>query len=206
MKLGESFHPHPDMKNLYYAYLLIPGSILAALFSAGSVLVILFAKPPESWVAVLAMVIPYLAAVGFVTYWIPRYFPTVSYALTEDRIVFQAGLWWKRKSYVPYNRITNIDVIQGPLSRHFGIGKVSIQTAGYSGQSSGGGSRFSEIAIFGVKDFEEIKDTIMSVVSRYKPVAVEAGAETPSRQEVDVEILEELKKIGKTIESRSRAT
>ena len=194
------------MRKLYYAYLLIPGSILAAVFSAGSVIVAFFVKPPESWVAVSAMIIPYLIAVGFVAYWIPRYFATISFALTEDRIVFQGGLWWKRKSYVPYNRITNIDVLQGPLSRHYGIGKVSIQTAGYSGQSSGGGSRFSEIAIFGVKDYEEIKDTIMNVVSRYKPLAVEAGVETTSHRQVDVEILEELKKIGKNIESRSYAT
>ena len=43
----------------------------------------------------------------------------------------------------------------------------------------------------------------MNVVSRYKPLAVEAGVETTSHRQVDVEILEELKKIGKNIESRS---
>lgn len=191
------------MKNLYHAYLWIPGSILAVLFSVGSISVVLYAKPPESWVAVLIMGVPYLVAVGFVTYWIPRYYGTISYALTEDRIVFQGGVWWRRKSFVPYNRITNIDVFQGPLSRHFGIGKVSIQTAGYSGQSSGG-RRFSEIAISGVKDFEEIKDTIISIVSRYKPIAVEAGVEPP--RPLDTEMLDELKKIREAIEGRSGKT
>lgn len=192
------------MKKLYFAYLLIPALILAAVFSAGSVAAFLYAKPPESWAAILGMVIPYLAAAGFVAYWIPRYYASISYSLSEDRIVFQGGLWWKRKSFIPYNRITNIDVFQGPLSRSFGIGKVSIQTAGYSGQSSGG-RRFSEISILGVKDFEEIKDAIMTIVTRYRPMAVEAGVET-SHRTVDAEMLDELKKIREAIESQSVKT
>ncbi len=192
------------MKKLYYAYLSIPAVAIAAVFSVGSVAILLYVGHPESWEAILAMFVPYLVAVGFVIYWIPRYYDTVSYTLSEDRIIFQGGLWWKRKSFVPYNRITNIDVLQGPLSRSFGVGKVSIQTAGYSGQA-GGGRRFSEIAIFGVKDFEQIKDSIMGVVSRYKPMAVEAGVEADHRP-LDAEILDELKKIRVAVEDQSGKT
>ena len=162
-----------------------------------SLIAVFYLDTPESWIAISGVAIPYLVAVGFVTYWIPRYFLSVSYGLTEDRIVFQGGLWWKRKSFVPYNRITNVDILQGPLSRHFGIAKVSIQTAGYSGQSSGG-PRFAELAISGVKDFDEIKDTIMAVVSRYRPMAVEAGVEIANRP-LEAEMLDELKKIREAV-------
>ena len=200
--IGESFRPHPDLKKLYYAYFLIPVLVLAVILSVAGVLVLLYAEPPESWVAVSATVIPYLVAVGFVAYWIPRYFRTVSYTLADDRIIFQGGLWWKVKSFVPYNRITNIDIVQGPLSRRFGLGKVSVQTAGYSGQSGGGG-RLAEIAIFGVKDFDEIKDAIMAIISRYRPVAVEAGVE--AAQGPLAEVLHELRRIREDIEAQAKS-
>lgn len=200
-RIGESFHPHPDARKLYFAYLLIPALILALVISPASLVIILYVAPPGSWLATSGLIIPYLAAVVFVAYWIPRYLSTVSYMLGEDRVVFEGGLWWRWKSYVPYNRITNIDLVQGPLSRRFGLGKVSIQTAGYSGQSSSG-TGVAEISIFGVKDFEAIKDAMMSVISRSRPMAVEAAAETnPMAQ--GAEVLEELRKTRKGIEDLS---
>ncbi len=195
--IGESFKPDPDTRKLYYAYLLIPALILAVIISSASTAILLYVEYPRSLVPVSALVVPYLVAVVFVAYWIPRYLSTVSYTLSEDRVIFVGGLWWKRKSFVPYNRITNIDLQQGPLSRRFGLGKVSIQTAGYSGQA--GGPRFAEIAIFGVKEFEGIKDAIMSMIVRSRPVAIEAGVETVHRTS-DTEILEELRRIRKGIE------
>ncbi len=198
VSVGESFKPHPETRKLYYVYLLIPALVFAAVVSSASVAILLFATPPESWLAVCGIVIPYFVALGLATYWVPRYLSTVTYLLTEDRVVFEGGLWWKRKSYVPYNRITNIDVLQGPLSRRFGLGKVSIQTAGYSGQSSSG-VRLAEIAIFGVKDFESIKDTVMRMATKSRPIAVEAGVETTQRAS-DEEILEELRRIRKGID------
>lgn len=196
--IGESFGPDRDARKLYYTYLAIPALVLGATFLAAGAVVLYFVAAPESWIAVIAMFVPYVVAVSFVAYWIPRYISTVTYTLSEDRVVFAGGLWWKRKSYVPYNRITNIDVLQGPISRRFRIGKVSIQTAGYSGQSSSG-SRFAELAIFGVRNFEEIKDTVISIVTKSRPVAVEAGVEGTNGAR-DAEILEELKKIREGIE------
>jgi len=201
VRIGESFGPHSDAKKLYYTYLLIPAVVVGCVFAIASIAIVYFVEAPGSWAAVVALFVPYLIVIGFVAYWIPKYFPTVSYMLTEDRIVFQGGHWWKRKSYVPYNRITNIDLLQGPLSRRYGLGKVSIQTAGYSGQAGSSG-RFAEISIFGVKDFEEIKDAIMGMVVRYKPVGAEAGVET-AHKTLDVETLEELKRIRKGIEELS---
>ncbi|MDG7007556.1 MAG: PH domain-containing protein [Nitrososphaerota archaeon] len=51
-------------------------------------------------------------------------------------MVYEGGVWWKRKSFVPYNRVTNIDVIQGPVSRHFGFGRVTWPTCGFPRPSS----------------------------------------------------------------------
>ncbi|MEM2082887.1 MAG: PH domain-containing protein [Nitrososphaerota archaeon] len=33
------------------------------------------------------------------------------YKLTEDEIIWKRGVWFKSTGIVPYNRITNIDVV-----------------------------------------------------------------------------------------------
>lgn len=147
-----------------------------------------------TWVLFLVIVVP-------VALWIERYRRSIHFTLESTRIIFERGVWWKRRSFVPYNRITNVDVVQGPLSRMLGLGKVTIQTAGYSATSRSSGT-FAEAAIFGVKNFEELKDTVLERVSRMRPVAVEAGAEMVEAGEVGQQILEELRRIRKTLESK----
>lgn len=195
-RIGSSFRPHRDTKKLYYTYLSAPAAVVGAVIAAAVAAVYYFAVP-YPWAVAVGLLVPYLAVLGFVAYWIPRYISTVAFTLGEERIVYEGGIWWRRKSFVPYNRITNIDVFQGPLSRAFGLGKVSVQTAGYSGPASGR-TRFAELSIFGVKDFDAVKDAIMSVVARHRPVAVEAGAD----QEPDA--VSELRKIREGIEELVR--
>lgn len=201
--IGSVFRPDPDARKLYRVYLLIPALFFLIPLLAGGATILLYVAAPLSLLAVAVLFAPYLAVVGFVAYWIPRYLSTVSYALLDDRMAFEGGLWWKRKSFVPYNRVTNVDLMQGPLSRRYSLGKVSIQTAGYSGQSNSA-TRLAEMAIFAVKDFEGIKNTIMEMVVKLRPVAVEAGVETP-HEATDAEMLEELRRIRKGIEGLSKA-
>jgi len=101
---------------------------------------------------------------------------------------------------VPYNRVTNIDVLQGPLSRKFGLGKISIQTAGFSAGSSGGSAKVAEAVILGIKNFEEVKDFVMTKVKRYRPMAIESEPEILAVEGLNIKILGELKKIRKLLE------
>lgn len=195
IRVGEAFTPHRDARKLYYVYLGVPAVVVGGAF-ASAVAALLYFSVAEWWIVALALFVPYAAAVAFPLYWIPRYMSTVAFTLAEERVVYEGGVWWKRKSFVPYNRITNIDVMQGPVSRAFALGKVSIQTAGYSGQSSGG-ARFAEISIFGVKNFEAIKDALMTAAVRHRPVAVEAGVETGREGD---EVVAELRRIRAGIE------
>ena len=94
--IGSTFRPDPDARKLYRLYLLIPASVFLVPLLAGSAAILLYVAAPWSWVAVAALFAPYLAVVGFAAYWIPRYLSTVSYALLEDKMTFEGGLWWKR--------------------------------------------------------------------------------------------------------------
>jgi len=195
MKLDETFGSHPDLKKLYDTYLVLAVSLF---FLSWIIPVVIygFLALDLSYAVILAMslLFPTIVDTAFTAYWIQKYQASISFLLTRSEIVVQRGVWWKKKSYIPYNRITNVEILQGPIARHFKLGTVSIQTAGFSGVKSSG-SRAAEGEIFGVKNFEEVKDLIMNYVRKTRPVAVEAEAE-----DLNAQILEELKKIRETLE------
>jgi len=199
MKVGEEVRPHPDLRALYYSYLFIPAVIIFGSTIVPSIVAaFLYLRLIKAIIVTISLLTPFFSVVGFVAFWIRRYCSSISYLFTEDEIIAERGVWWKRKSVVPYNRITNIDVIQGPLSRRFGLGTVRVQTAGYSG--TGGGGRVAELSILGVKNFEEIKDFITNLVRGIKPIAVEAEAEPTTLRNLILQILTELRKIREAIE------
>ncbi len=204
-KVNEYFKPHSDLKKLYYAYLAI-GSIVFYIswVIPLSISIFLSSGPIIATVALFFFFLPFMAIITFIAFWIPKFHSSLSYLLSEDEIIIERGVWWKHKSIVPYNRVTNIDLVQGPLSRRFGLGKVSIQTAGFSTGGSGGSAKVAEAVILGIKNFEKVKDIIMMRVKRFRPMAVETETEFSFVGDVSFKILEELKKIRKSLE-RTRA-
>jgi hypothetical protein len=43
------------------------------------------------------------------------------YEMRDDEMSWKQGVWFRRTGIVPYNRITNLDVIQGTVMRIRGI-------------------------------------------------------------------------------------
>lgn len=113
-----------------------------------------------------------LAVIGGV--WAVLYYGTVRYLLTPTEMTWARGVLWKQTGIVPYNRITNVDIIQGPLMRVFGISNLRIQTAGYSA------NQMAEIKLQGIRDPEPLRATIMDFVRTGHPVAAVTGAEMPA--------------------------
>jgi len=201
MKAGEKFTPHPNLKKVYGVYL----SLVAIPMLVATILPIpaVNAFAPEVWQAAwpylfipLAIV---LAIIGFVAYWIQRYYSSITYTLKEDEVMVERGVWWKMKHVVPYARVMSVDVIQGPISRHFGIGSVYVHTAGYTGPAggtAGPGVRGAEACIWGVPNFVEIRDAIIKLV-RGRPLFGAPGVAAP---DISSEMLKELRKIREAVE------
>jgi len=187
IKIGEGFKPAPQFKGLYYIYLML---VVVFGILPWYIPVLIFALPAVD----LGISLPILAVLIFVVYWIPKYYDTMVYKLTENEIVWRRGVWFKRTGIVPYNRITNIDIAQGPISRKLGIAALKIQTAGYSGQKAR-----AEIRIEGIKQFEELRELIMGFIRSKKPVAVE----TYEEENIGLKILNELIKIRELLEKSS---
>lgn len=53
-----------------------------------------------------------------------------SYRLDPDGIEIRRGVLWRTSIAVPRSRVQHIDVAQGPLERRYGLGTLSIYTAG----------------------------------------------------------------------------
>ena len=198
-KIDESFHPDISMKNLYYIYLAL-GVIGSCLSWMIPIIIASFLLLPLNYSLIITVcfLLPVLIVVLFIIFWIPKYYSSIRYALTSSEVIVEKGVYWKRKSFVPYNRITNINIVQGPLARRFQIGTIKIQTAGFS--VGGGVGHVAEAVILNVKNFDELKGIIMNYVRKIKPMAVEAEVEAVYPESINQKILNELRKIREALE------
>ena len=179
MKIGEPFHPNPKMMVLYSLYLVL---IDIPLYAFGSVMIILnmlyFKEPLFIPIFVAFYFAPITVVTLFTLYWIPKYYKSISYLMTENEVRGEGGVWWKMRHAIPYSRIMNVDTIQGPLSRRMGIGTVDIYTAGYTGQAGGSGGpsvKRSEAAFIYVESFLELRESVLDIVKGRPLFGVQAG-------------------------------
>ena len=109
--------------------------------------------------------------IAFVLGWVHLYYKSVVYHLNETEMTWKRGVWFRKTGIVPYNRITNIDISQGPVMRLFSISNLQIQTAGSSGNKA-----MSEISIIGMEDAEPLRAFIMDFVRGTPPVSAVTGS------------------------------
>jgi membrane protein YdbS with pleckstrin-like domain len=138
--------------------------------------------------------------VGIILYfvWVRLYYQSMWYELREDEMSWKRGVWFRKTGIVPYNRVTNLDIRQGPVMRALHISTLSIQTAGYSGQA------MPEIRIEAIVHAEELRELIRSMVRTAGREGDGTGTGIPSRMpgtlSTDIEMLEELRKIRSLLE------
>jgi membrane protein YdbS with pleckstrin-like domain len=111
---------------------------------------------------------------------------------------WKRGVWFRTTGIVPYNRITNLDIRQGPLMRLLGIHTIAIQTAGYSGQTT------SEIKIEGVEKAEELREFIRSLVRHTAGTGDGTGTVDRVNITTDEKILSELTRIRILLEEQKK--
>ncbi|MFQ5919210.1 MAG: PH domain-containing protein [Thermoplasmata archaeon] len=64
--------------------------------------------------------------------WIPAHARNLAYRLNEENLVVYRGVLYRTQTFVPYSRITDVKILQGPLQRRNGIHELQVQTAGSS--------------------------------------------------------------------------
>jgi membrane protein YdbS with pleckstrin-like domain len=184
VRINEEFRPSPYYKRYLYASFIL---VFIVGILSWYLPMLIFADPYVSLVAGI-IILPFLV---IWVIWIPLYYASVKYRLTDDEILWNRGVWFRATGIVPYGRITNIDIVQGPLMRFLLIYTLKIQTAGYSGQAA------SEIKIEGLIEPEPVRQMIRARVRGMTADGTGSAAEGTQFEEA---VLSELVRIRELLE------
>jgi uncharacterized protein len=99
-------------------------------------LIPLFALLPLSVVAHLSwLLLPYPLLIGWLAW---RYanaaIACFGYALLEDGLWLEHGVYWRKAVFVPRARVQHTEVSHGPLDRKMGLASLVVHTAGLRAQ------------------------------------------------------------------------
>ena len=178
--LNTPFKPAPALSTLF-----IINFILFILLISGFMVLPIIIASGLDFLVTLIIVVGLLAILVVYIVWVRMYYESMWYELREDEMSWRRGVWFHRTGIVPYDRITNLDIIQGPIMRVLGIFTLAVQTAGYSGQA------VPEIRIEGIVHAEDLREQIRAFVrSSTNHDGTGTGASGPKT--TDQRILDEL--------------
>ncbi|HEY0626071.1 MAG TPA: PH domain-containing protein [Allosphingosinicella sp.] len=98
-----------------------------------------------------------LLAAFLILYAPPRRYRSWGYDVTEDELHVESGIWLRTRTVVPFGRVQHIDVGQGPVERRYGLGTLTLHTAG---------TRGSAVSLPGLElgDAERMRDEIRAQI------------------------------------------
>jgi len=117
-------------------------------------------KPYFLWSMVLiftitVVLIPVAIVYLIVGNWvIQKYIDNLQCTLTERTLELKKGILNKRESTVPLEKITDLQMFQGPIMRYFGLYGFRVETAGQT-TGAGGGSLLNIIGIVDTPGFRK---------------------------------------------------
>ena len=120
----------------------VPRQQLRGLLNAATIavaaLVLQFLQPRigidlPAWIAWFAAAGVALAALA----WPPVSVPRKGYALRDKDLVYRSGVFWRRVTAVPFNRVQHVETASTPLDRRFGLASLQLYTAGSAGGDLG---------------------------------------------------------------------
>lgn len=141
------------------------------------------------------------------SFFIDRYLASLSCTLTERTLDIKKGIFNKTESTIPLEKITDLQLFQGPIMRYFGLHGFKVETAG---QSSGpGGSLVNIIGIVETKDFRK---AVLAQRDRLhdREGSLQSSRTSPSEHAVSgseqAEVLADIRDILKRVEDRLKRT
>lgn len=103
---------------------------------------------------------------------------TLRWRFEADELVIRQGWLFRRVRHVPYARVQNVDLAQGPLHRLCGVAEVKIEKAG-------GGAEEAALSVISLTQYEELRARIFAGRAAR---ASAPGAEAAAASEVLLEL------------------
>lgn len=180
------FAPRASLLTIWLTAVIVPVAVVMA---------IIFTANEESGafgasIVVMGIILYLIAAVYL---WL--YYRSIGYELDEHYLLKRSGVLWKVRRSTPLDKITNLDVRQGPLERLLGMGQVWVFTPS-TGQS------MPEVKLLGLSRPHDTKEMIVERVERARALAAakpEAHAADPGET---VLLLRQIAATLKNIEGR----
>jgi putative membrane protein len=117
----EPMEPESALRRLHPAALLFDaGRRFVSLATYGTAVLFFAARAEEAWYLVFLLPPFFQALLRFATF---------RYGFAAGELVIREGVIIRNVRHVPYARIQNIDTLQGPLHRLFGVVEVRLETA-----------------------------------------------------------------------------
>lgn len=143
--------------------------------------------------------IPFVLLIG--AFFIQKYLDNLSCVLTDRTLELKRGILNKTESTIPLEKITDLQMFQGPVMRYFGVHGFKVETAG---QTVGVGSLMSVIGIENAPEFRQAvlaqRDAVNDGSSSPKLAAAPTQQSSPSEL---AEIRDAILRIEELLEKRS---
>jgi putative membrane protein len=161
------------------------------------------------WLLSGALILVYtIVGIPLLLLWFPiglvftkRYLDRMSCLLTDKALKVRKGIFIRTEKTIPLEKITDMGMVQGPIMRHFGLYKLTVETAGQSAQ----GALVSLTGIIDAKSFREAvlnQRDVISVASS-RSVSPEVSQEPIDASSLLSEIRDSLLRIEVKLEKRS---
>jgi len=132
---------------------------------------------------------------------ISKHLANLGCTLSERTLDIKKGILNKTESTIPLEKITDLQMFQGPIMRHFGLRGFKVETAG---QSSGPGGAL--VNIIGIVDAVEFRKAVLEQRDRLNgsstPTSPAVAAPSPQMGDETAKVLGEIRDVLVRIESK----
>lgn len=129
---GSFSHLHPNYIRTERISWLIFGTLLAIAGLTAFIITLITLGPGDAvpWLVLAGWLVMEAVVVAAGVLLPRKAYAATTYAVSPLGLEIRRGIWWRHVIDVPRARIQHTDVQQGPVARHYGLGKLIVYTAG----------------------------------------------------------------------------
>ncbi len=158
--------PFYDMKGVWFIKATLWGLLFIWIIGLSLIPIDFFSGQP---IVTLSCIFLSIILLIIARIWAGLYWGTYFFQIRDSEIVVEFGVLFHKRTIIPFKRIQNVNVVQGPIMRFYGLKSILIETAGGTIYRPGpSGTGLSEGQIPAPENPEELAEMIIQQVEKYK--------------------------------------